>query len=154
MPDGRLYPNPFGHEHFGAIYMSGRPVTAIPIAYRFAKTAASKGYFATVFGRFMTFIARFVTPSNGAKMASELLDAAIQYERGEGRLVMDSGAWAEASQERADKRVESLRSTVERACYLAGWFGELEKIRAESSVISPRHVETPTDTQDTARRIY
>ncbi|KAF9268821.1 hypothetical protein L218DRAFT_532981 [Marasmius fiardii PR-910] len=126
MPDRRLHPNPFGHEHFNALYTFGYPVQMIPVAYQFARTAASKGYFSTVFDDFMAFIVRFVTPSNGVSLICGVMECAVQYERDHGLLLV-----GEFGEEMVQRRIELLRSKVERACLMAGWDEEVERILSQ-----------------------
>ncbi|KAL0072800.1 hypothetical protein AAF712_000563 [Marasmius tenuissimus] len=124
MPNERLYPNPFGHEHFKAIYTSGYPAEMIPIAHRFAETASSKGYFTTVFDQFVAFATRFVTPSNGAAMVRDLLDAATRYEKDRERHYLVAGP-EEDSDNATQKRIENMRSIAAKVCRATGWHAEM-----------------------------
>lgn len=128
MPGRRLYPNPFGHEHFNALYTSGHPVQMIPVVYRFARTAASKGYFLTIFDRFMAFIVRFVSPSNGVTLICGLTECAVQYERKHG-LTLIGGF----GQDMVQRRIKWLRTKVEKACLAAGWNEVTERIGSQET---------------------
>ncbi|KAK1229195.1 hypothetical protein PQX77_007767 [Marasmius sp. AFHP31] len=124
MPNERLHPNPFGHEHFKAIYTSGYPAEMIPIAHRFAKTASSKGYFTTVFDQFVAFATRFVTPSNGAAMVGDLLDAATRYEKDREHRYLIAGS-EEGPDNATQECIEELRSIAVRACRATGWHAKM-----------------------------
>ncbi|KAG7090886.1 hypothetical protein E1B28_009966 [Marasmius oreades] len=125
MPGRRLCPNPFEHEHFDALYTSGYPAEMIPVVYQFARSAASKGFFPTVFNKFMAFIVRFVTPSNGTNLVCGVMERAVQYEIDHGWSVV-----GRFGQDMVKRRIECLQSKVVRACLTAGWDEAVEKIRS------------------------